>query len=519
MKNKKSERPSVARIAQVFGKKPNATCHCERKEPLALSEVEGEAISIIRAAKIATARFASLAMTTSRITCHRPFSRALLVVLFLGLLFGPACQVNAGWEQASEILSRINAPQFPNRDFNIIDYGAVSDGQTDCTEAFKKAILAANQAGGGRVVVGAGSFLTGAIHLKSNVNLHVSEGAIIKFSVDPNKYLPVVFTRFEGVECMNYSPLIYAYEQENIAVTGKGTLDGQAGNENWWGWTKTAGNDIKKQRNQGEEGVPVEQRIFGAGKKLRPNMIQPYKCKNVLIEGVTITNSPMWHIHPVLSTNVIVRDVKVIGHGPNNDGCNPESCKDVLIEGCFFNTGDDCIAIKSGRNNDGRRVNVPSENIVIQKCEMKDGHGGVVMGSEMTGGVRNVFTEDCKMDSPNLDRALRIKTNSVRGGVVENVYMRNVTIGEVSEAIVRVEFYYGEGDTGIFTPTVRNINLENVTSKKSRYALQINAYERSPVTDIRLKDCTFDGVERPNVLEGVKNLVLENVKINGEVVK
>jgi len=445
-------------------------------------------------------------------------SEILLVVFIIGLLVGPACRVNAGWEQVSEIQSKINAPKFPDRDFKITDYGAVGDGQTDCTEAFKKAISDAQKAGGGRVVVEAGSFLTGAIHLKSNVNLHISEDAVIKFSVDPNMYLPVVYTRFEGVECMNYSPLVYAYKQENIAITGKGTLDGQASYENWWGWTKTAGDDIRESRSQGETGVLVEERVFGAGKKLRPNMIQPYKCKNVLIEGVTFRNSPMWHLHPVLSTNVTVRNVKVIGHGPNNDGCNPESCKDVLIEGCYFDTGDDCIAIKAGRNNDGRRVNVASENIVIRNCEMKDGHGGVVIGSEMTGGARNVFAENCTMDSPNLDRALRIKTNSVRGGTVESIYMRNVTIGEVAEAVLKINFYYGEGDTGDYPPMVRNINMENVTSKKSRYALSIRAYDRSPATDIHLKNCTFDNVERANVLEGVKNLTLENVKINGEVV-
>jgi polygalacturonase len=443
--------------------------------------------------------------------------KALLVMFFISLLVGPACRVNAGWEQVSKIQSKINAPKFPERDFKITDFGAVGDGQTDCTEAFKKAILAANKAGGGRVVVEAGSFLTGAIHLRSNVNLYVSEGATIEFSVDPNKYLPVVYTRFEGVECMNYSPLVYAYEQENIAITGKGTLDGQASYENWWGWTRTAGDDVRESRNQGQAGVPVEERVFGAGKKLRPNMIQPYKCKNILIEDVTIRNSPMWHIHPVLSTNITVRDVKVIGPGPNNDGCNPESCKDVLIEGCYFDTGDDCIAIKAGRNNDGRRVNVPSENIIVRNCEMKDGHGGVVIGSEMTGGARNVFAENCTMDSPNLDRALRIKTNSVRGGVVENVYMKNVTIGQVAEAVLKINFYYGEGDTGDYPPMVRNINMENVTSKKSRYALSIRAYDRSPATDIHLKNCTFDNVARENILVGVKNLTLENVEINAEV--
>jgi polygalacturonase len=445
--------------------------------------------------------------------------RVLAALFCLILLAGPVGQGYAGWEQVSGILSGVNAPQFPDRDFNIAVYGAVGDGQTDCTEAFKRAISAAHEAGGGRVLVPAALFLSGPIHLKSNVNLYVSEGAVIKFATDPNKYLPVVYTRWEGIECMNYSPLIYAYQQENIAITGKGTLDGQAGNENWWRWKNTQAGDVNALAKQGETGVPVQQRIYGGGKKLRPNMIQLYKCKNVLIEGITIRNSPMWHIHPVLSTNVIVRNVKVIGHGPNNDGCNPESCKDVLIKGCFFDTGDDCIAIKSGRNNDGRRVNAPSENIVIQDCQMKDGHGGVVIGSEVTGCVRNIFAENCAMDSPNLDRMLRIKTNSVRGGTVENIYLRNITVGQVADAVVWIDFYYGEGDAGNYQPTVRNINLENITSRRSKYALLIKGYDRSPVTDICLKDCTFDNVEKSNVLVGVKNLVLKNMKINGKTLE
>ena len=176
--------------------------------------------------------------------------------------------------------------------------------------------------------------------------------------------------------------------------------------------------------------------------------MQPYRCQNVLIEGVTIINSPMWELHPVLCTNVTIRDVTINTHGPNNDGCDPESCRDVLIERCTFDTGDDCIALKSGRNDEGRRLGVPIENVIIRDCVMKDGHGGVVIGSEMSGGARNVFAERCRMDSPNLDRALRIKTNAVRGGLVERVYMRDVTVGQVAEALVTVNFYYEEGDTG-----------------------------------------------------------------------
>ncbi|MBN1126869.1 MAG: glycoside hydrolase family 28 protein [Sedimentisphaerales bacterium] len=442
-----------------------------------------------------------------------------LSLFILALLAVPVKQTYAKWEQVPGILSRIRVPQFADRDFRITDYGAIDDGRTDCTEAFQKAIAAAHEAGGGRVVVPVASFLTGPIHLKSNVNLYISKGATVRFAVDPDKYMPVVFTRFEGVECLNFSPLIYAYGQDNIAVTGEGVLDGQAGETNWWRWKKTQGEDVKILNRQGQAGVPVEQRIFGAGHELRPNMIQPYKCKNVLIEGVTIRNSPMWHIHPVLSINITVRNVTVIGHGPNNDGCNPESCRDVLIQGCHFDTGDDCIAIKSGRNNDGRRVNVPSENIIIQDCIMKDGHGGVVIGSEMSGGVKHVYAENCTMDSPNLDRALRIKTNSVRGGTVENVFLRNVTIGQVSETVLKINFFYGEGDTGNHTPMVRNIVMENVTSQKSRHALSIRGYDRSPIQGIHLKNCIFDNVKESNILVGVKGLVMDNVRINGEHVK
>ena len=423
---------------------------------------------------------------------------------------------DSGWAMVSDIMDSINPPVFPDTNFIITDYGAVGDSTTDCTNAFKDAISDCNQAGGGRVVVPEGIFLTGAIHLKSNVNLYVSKDATIKFSQNYSDYLPVVYTRFEGTECYNYSPPIYAFEQENIAITGQGTIDGGGDNSHWWLWTSSASQDVNNLRQQAEDGVPVENRIYGAGHYLRPNMVQPYRCKNIFIDSVTIINSPMWHIHPVLCENLTVSNVTVEGPGPNNDGCNPESCKNVLIENCFFNTGDDCIAIKSGRNADGRRVNVASENIIIKGCTMEDGHGGVVLGSEITGGARNVFASDCNMDSPNLQRALRIKTNSIRGGIIENIYLKDINVGTVADAGVRVNFYYGEGDIADFTPIVRNIEVRNMTCEHTKYALRLEGYERSKISDIRLINCSFNNANSNNILSNIQNIGLNNVSINGE---
>jgi len=349
----------------------------------------------------------------------------------------------------------------------------------------------------------------------------VSEGATLKFSADPAKYLPVVFTRFEGTECMNFSPLIYAFEQENIAVTGPGTLDGTASDANWWGWAKQQGSaveapartDVRRLLDFGERGVPVAERVFGQGHFLRPNFIQPYRCRNVLIDGITIRNSPMWEIHPVLSTNVTVRAVRIVSHGPNNDGCNPESSRDVLIEECVFDTGDDCIAIKSGRDTDGRRVATPSENTIVRNCTMKDGHGGVVMGSEISGNIRNVFVEKCLMDSPNLDRAFRFKSNARRGGKVENVFVRNVDIGRVAEAVLTIDFLYETGAVGQYKPMVRNVVLENVTSAASPRVMWIVSFPGALIEDIQFVNCTFRGVEATEVLQNVGSISFKNITI------
>jgi polygalacturonase len=429
-------------------------------------------------------------------------------------LFAVAAQAKDPWSEVPAIVDRIKPPRFPTRDFNVMQFGAVANTGTESTDAIAKAIAACSAAGGGRVVIPSGEFLTGPIHLKSRVNLYVSQGAVLKFVTEASKYLPVVYTRWEGTELMNYSPLIYAFEQEDIAVTGAGTLDGQADQAHWWNWRTTAAR--QKLMDLGAKGTPVSERIFGEGSNLRPNFIQPYRCKNVLIEGITIHNSPMWEIHPVLSTNVTVRDVNISSHGPNNDGCDPESCRDVLIERCTFDTGDDCIALKSGRNDDGRRVGVPVENVIVRECTMKDGHGGVVIGSEISGGARNVFAERCHMNSPRLDRALRIKTNSVRGGVIEHIYMRDVEVGQVADAVVTIDFTYEEGDKGTHPPVVRDVEVRNVKSQKSNYGLLLRGYRNAPITDVRLRNCAFENVAKEDVLENVRNLRFSNTVINGK---
>ena len=428
----------------------------------------------------------------------------------------------AEWAQVPQILARIQAPVFPARDFVITNYGAVADGKTDCTAAIGKAIDACVAAGGGNVVVPAGEFFTGPIHLKSNVNLHLNEGATLKFNTDPKAYLPAVLTRFESVECYNYSPFIYALGQKNVAVTGKGTLDGQATDENWLEWKgKKGGTQTQKAANErlkkmAEEGVPVEQRRFGEGDYLRPNFIQFNRCSNVMVEGVHIRRSPMWEINPILCTNVIVRGVDIVSHGANNDGCDPESCRDVLIENCLFDTGDDCIAIKSGRNADGRRIGVPSVNLIIRGCTMRDGHAGTAIGSEISGSCSNVFVENCEMSSPNLYCALRLKSNAVRGGVLQNIFMRNVNVGQVSDSVLQIDFLYDEGTNGNYKPIAHNVAMENVTVAHTPRVLNVRGFPAAEISDVRIYNSTFKQIEKPDVVKDADvklvNCVLEPVK-------
>lgn len=469
-------------------------------------------------------------MTLIRTLCFRLRGVLLLCTIVMGCASpGTPPQESDPWQLAQEILETVKAPEFPDQTFNVMDYGAFAEGEKDDLPAFRAAILACSEAGGGRVLVPAGTyFLQGPIHFESHVNLHLEEGALVKFSPEPAHYLPVVHTRWEGVECLNYSPLIYAFEKEQIAITGKGTFDGQASEVHWWPWkstknfpimgpdgSSTSSRDLLIAQNREE--VLLEKRVFGAGHHLRPNFVQPYRCKQVWIQGVTFRNSPMWVMHPVLCQGVLIEGVSVISHGPNSDGCDPESCRDVVIRDCYFDTGDDCIALKSGRNQDGRRIGVPIERVVVQNCLMKDGHGGIVVGSEVSGGARQIFGEKCRMDSPNLDRAIRIKTNRSRGGTIEQLYFRDIEVGTVKESVVKVNMRYTLDDTiSITMPVVRDIRVENVTSAASQYGVQLMGYDDEfPITGVVIRNCRFEGVREGNVLEHATSTVFDSLFLNG----
>jgi polygalacturonase len=469
------------------------------------------------------------------------FSTPLVYALLF--LFGVSCSPKIAapadlgesfpMAQMLSLEKSIKEPVFKDKTYNILDFGAVADGKTMATESIRKAIETCSKNGGGKVLVPAGKYLTGPIHLENNVNLHIAEGAELLFSTNPNDY-PLVHTSFEGMELMNYSPLIYAKNKKNIAVTGKGTLNGQASSAKWWPWKGKSSESsrygyVDGQPSQldkanlpalmemAEKNIPISERIFGNGHYLRPNFIEPFECENVLIQGVNIINAPFWILHPLKSTNVIIDGVNIKSHGPNNDGCDPEYSKNVLIKNTTFNTGDDCIAIKAGRDAEGRRVGITTENIIVRDCKMIDGHGGVVIGSEMSAGVKNVFVYNCFMDSPELDRAIRLKTNTRRGGTVDGLYVKNITVGQVKEAVLHITMNYGvyENQTGNFLPTIQNILMEDVKVKNGgKYAIFADGLASSPIKNITFKNVTIDKVKENFKLNHVENLKLINTTIN-----
>jgi len=486
-----------------------------------------------------TSFLAQIFMTKGKASISRPFMMVMgVMAVFIGQ-FGCGSthsgtdKALTGWDKLESIKKGIVAPTFADKDFPITAYGAKMDSTADALPAIRAAIDAASKnPGGGRVVVPAGVFwVKGPIHLKSHVALHLDKGSRIKFSTDAADYLPVVHTRYEGMEMMNYSPLIYAYHESDIAITGEGILDGQANNDHWWWWTgsKRFGwkdgmpnqemPDSKPRLNQmNKDQVPVEKRVFGAGHYLRPTFVEFYGCKNILIQGVTLINAPFWILHPTLSQNITIDAVSTLSYGPNNDGCDPESCTDVWIKNCHFANGDDCIAIKSGRDEDGRAINIPSKNIIIENCKMEDGHGGVVIGSEASGGVEDIYGQDLEMNSPSLDRAIRIKSNSCRGGVMRRFYFRNIEVGQVHEAVIKINMFYDEKNSAgcHFTPTLDSVFIDNVKSNKSEYAVNLQGRADKHVTNIMIDNCHFNNVEKPSIIKNVDQVEITKSTLNGE---
>ena len=365
------------------------------------------------------------------------------------------------------------------------------------------------------MIVPPGQFFTGAIHLLSDVDLHLEAGSTILFSQDPNAYLPVVFTRWQGIELMNYSPPVYSYGQRNVAITGQGTLNGQADDNHWWNWKNLETPDFDLLETMADDNVPVAQRVFGPGHFLPPQMIQPFLTDTVLIQGVTIVNSPFWHLNPNLCRNVTVEGVSISSSGPNTDGCDPESCDGVVIDGVTFDTGDDCIAIKSGRDADGRRVNVPSQNLVIQNCTFANGHGGITLGSEMTGGVKNVYARDLTMNSANLQAGHRIKTNTLRGGYARNSNVYRITAGTVGGPLLLIQGNY-DAQTGDFPPDITGITLADwtVDSCEGIWSL-VGASAADPVGTVTLDDLTITTSSAANSAQFVSDLVVKDVTVGG----
>lgn len=413
-------------------------------------------------------------------------------------------------------------PVFPEKKYDIRSYGAVEGGKVLNSEAIRKTVEAASASGGGLVVVPKGRWLTGAIHLLDNINLYVSAGAEILFSQDPKDYLPAVFSRHEDTECYKYSAFIYSDGKTNIGVTGEGILNGQG--MPWWDWKQSKKQSEKKLEEMGNNNVPVRERLFDGtdGRVLRPAFFQPMNCKNVLVEGVTFLYGAFWTITPTYCENVIVRKVKITtdgsyGHTPNGDGVDPSSCKNVLIEDCQFDTGDDCIAIKAGRDRDGLRVARPTENVVVRHCVGLKGHGGIVIGSETSGSVRNIYAYDCRFNGT--ERIVRIKTARGRGGIIENMWFRQLSADTIQLEVLHINMLYtgnrlpAETVTQT-TPKIRNIHFTNISCSFGRKtAIEILGLPEMPVEDV-----SFDSISIASakgiVCNDVDNIRFGNIAIH-----
>lgn len=434
------------------------------------------------------------------------------------------------FELRDKILENIKLPEIPQKEFEAEIFDIYPCNTSNQKDKIQYAIDFISKNGGGRLIIPSGLYLTGALNLKSGVEIHLAEvNTVLRFiNDDLEQNYPLVYSHWEASPCMNYSPLLYGINVHDVAITGEGTLDGGADSSHWWDWHHQVENtwsedkidlqlnDRKTIRKMNMEGVPVSDRIFGFGHYLRPNFIQVIESERILLKDFKMINSPMWLINPVLSKSITIDGIKIKSHGSNNDGCDPESCNGVWIKNCIFDTGDDCISLKSGRDRDGREKNTPCENILIENNLFSDGHGGIALGSEMSGGIRYVLATNNRFTSPNLTYALRLKTNAKRGGIVEHIMLTDTVIDYVSGAAVHGTMLYEDGRKGDYLPVFRNIRIENITAFGGDYGIFLEAFLEVPIEGLILKNIVIEGAEKTLYSMNWKNPIINNLIINGK---
>lgn len=411
------------------------------------------------------------------------------------------------WPEANAILAATVVPTFPDALFPVTSHGAVGDGRTDDTDAFLAAIDACYQAGGGHVTVPPGSWLVGALRLRSRVDLHLAAGATLVFSGDASRFPPVL-TRFEGVECVNRSPMIYAFGETDVALTGAGSLD--ASRTAAW---NQGGDRAGVLEPLVAAGVPPAQRVVTG--QLRSTFVEPYLCKNVLIQGVTLVGAQFWQLHPTLCTDVTITGVTTTVSGGNSDGCDPESCRRVVITRSTLASGDDNIALKSGRDDDGRRVATPCQDIVIMNCQAEGRFGFITCGSEQTGGIRNVYAYNNWTYGQGVGSALWVKSNRHRGGFTRNVNVDTFTGSSLQSAVVAITMYYDDLP-GSFPPSFGDIHLSRLTVDGAVWVLDLNGLDGDPIGPLTLRDSQFTDIDgAPNQIWNATELTCTDVTVDG----
>ena len=414
-------------------------------------------------------------------------------------------------DSVEAIIKRIQLPVIPLYKIEVTKLGAKGDSISDSKPAFDKAMALCKKNNGGTIIVPKGIYLlNGPIHFVSNVNLKIENGAKIKFSNKPKDYLPMVLTSWEGTMIYNYSPLIYAYNCNNISITGEGTIDGE-GSTTWKSFKAKEETDKMLSREMNHTSVALKDRKFGEGHFLRPQMIQFFNCKNILVENVRIEDAPFWCLHLLKSQSITVRGLQYKSLNYNNDGIDPEYAKDVLIENITFDNGDDNIAIKSGRDHEGRaNAKTPSENIVIRNCNFKGLHG-VVLGSEMSAGIQNIYVENCKSAGP-LKRGIYLKTNADRGGFIKNIFIQNIRLDEVEDCLYITSNYHGEGNG--FPSTIENISFSNITCNKvAQTGIVIQGYPEKKIQNVYLNNIDIKWAKNAISNTNAQNVVLNEVFI------